>query len=237
MKPITDVGSVLYTMRKIPVLPDFHLSDIHRQAAENPIIKLSMDIRNGRMPRIGKMGKDVLITHSASVTADILARASQVICGTNKFRHELNAEIREFNNYTDDFPRAGEKLICEINNQSKMIFNGSTIETLSDAVLLNPSEGIFAVDYRGEDGIEHYGELFHAGIMSGKIDKNKISPRMRKEYIFADYGYAITVHKSQGSTYKNTVVFNDAIGRSKDDYTRWWYTAVTRSSDKLIIGM
>lgn len=57
--------------------------------------------------------------------------------------------------------------------------------------------------------------------------------------IFADvkYNYAITCHKSQGSTYKNVVVLEQDIDRNSKTYekNRVFYTACTRPSENLYI--
>lgn len=56
---------------------------------------------------------------------------------------------------------------------------------------------------------------------------------------FADvkYNHAITVHKSQGSTYQKTIVNvrNLNMNRKKEEKDRLFYTAVTRASDLLIL--
>ena len=102
-------------------------------------------------------------------------------------------------------------------------------------------------------------ENLKASIKKGIIDlKNYIYKTMNKsdnrfvlkriwEYyyinyidIFADisYGYCITVHKSQGSTYKN--VFIDArniLEYNRKDYINYkcLYTAITRASNKVFM--
>ena len=51
-----------------------------------------------------------------------------------------------------------------------------------------------------------------------------------------DYGYCITVHKSQGSTYKKVYVnIMDIIKNNTTDTKSCVYTAVTRASDSLIV--
>ena len=45
-------GAGYFTCRK----PDFMLTEIHRQAAESPIIRMSMDVREGRKLRLGGTG-------------------------------------------------------------------------------------------------------------------------------------------------------------------------------------
>ena len=56
------------------------------------------------------------------------------------------------------------------------------------------------------------------------------------EFADIDYGYCITIHKSQGSTYKNVFVdIMDIIKNNKNDKKNCIFTAVTRASDKLLI--
>jgi ATP-dependent exoDNAse (exonuclease V) alpha subunit len=49
------------------------------------------------------------------------------------------------------------------------------------------------------------------------------------------FGYAITAHKSQGSEFPHVFVDTYRCGQSMEQYFRWLYTAITRTSDKLYI--
>lgn len=65
-----------------------------------------------------------------------------------------------------------------------------------------------------------------------------------QEYIRSDpylnclkvkFGYAITCHKSQGGEWKNVFIdFSSRNGYNNQNYFRWAYTAITRSSKKII---
>ena len=64
----------------------------------------------------------------------------------------------------------------------------------------------------------------------------------RKPYDEFDYGYVLTVHKSQGSQWDKVVVMDESqvFGRgpdSEDIPQRWLYTAVTRAAEALIIAV
>ena len=50
-----------------------------------------------------------------------------------------------------------------------------------------------------------------------------------------NYGYCITVHKSQGSTFKNVFidVYDIFNNNNKEDSLKCLYTAITRCSDNL----
>ena len=51
-----------------------------------------------------------------------------------------------------------------------------------------------------------------------------------------DYGYCITVHKSQGSTYTYVYVnLKDIVNNNKTDTKNCVYTAITRASEKLLV--
>ena len=67
-------------------------------------------------------------------------------------------------------------------------------------------------------------------MMRGKVGKKKL-------YFDAfDFGYCLTVHKSQGSEWGNVLLFEETSGYWDDDYRRkWLYTAITRSNDRLLI--
>lgn len=60
-----------------------------------------------------------------------------------------------------------------------------------------------------------------------------------KEIPVVQYGYCLTVHKCQGSGYKNVYVFEDNIMNSpqtNENKYRTLYTAITRSQNKLVIN-
>ena len=49
------------------------------------------------------------------------------------------------------------------------------------------------------------------------------------------YGYAITCHKAQGSEWDKVLVIEEKFPFDKTEHARWLYTAVTRSSEKLVL--
>jgi ATP-dependent exoDNAse (exonuclease V) alpha subunit len=79
-------------------------------------------------------------------------------------------------------------------------------------------------------------KLFVDGKPTVNQDNWKMYPKEIRPMEF-DYAYAVTVHKAQGSEYKKVVLFNEYLGRDKEQWQRWLYTGITRSSDKLVIAM
>jgi exodeoxyribonuclease V len=56
----------------------------------------------------------------------------------------------------------------------------------------------------------------------------------RKPYDEFDFGYVLTVHKSQGSQWDDVVLFDES-GAFQDNRDRWLYTGVTRAAKKLTV--
>ena len=70
--------------------------------------------------------------------------------------------------------------------------------------------------------------------------KGALYYRLREAFANIHYGYAITSHKAQGSTYKNVYVFEDNIlgptnAGSNRTKNKSFYVSVSRPSHKLVI--
>ena len=74
--------------------PDIMLTDIQRQARDNPIIRMSLDIREGRALTRGDYGGSRVIGKGEVDQAAVLA-ADQVLVGRNKTRLQYNDRLRE----------------------------------------------------------------------------------------------------------------------------------------------
>jgi exodeoxyribonuclease V len=48
------------------------------------------------------------------------------------------------------------------------------------------------------------------------------------------YGYALTVHKSQGSQWDNVVLFDESYA-FREHRARWLYTGLTRAAEKILV--
>lgn len=60
----------------------------------------------------------------------------------------------------------------------------------------------------------------------------EIFPEMPLEF---NYGYAITVHRAQGSEWDKVLVIEETFPFDKTEHRRWLYTACTRPSEKLVL--
>jgi exodeoxyribonuclease-5 len=73
--------------------PHIFLDEIVRQAKNNEIVRLSLDIREGKNLQCFK-GKDVWVVPKETISDRILTTADIVLCGKNTTRYYLNQRIR-----------------------------------------------------------------------------------------------------------------------------------------------
>ncbi len=140
-------------------------------------------------------------------------------------------------------------------------FSVEEFEIKKEKVRVGDDEGILKyyearVSYLNDDDkrIYYYIDILHEdsesyfNVLAGKLKKIAIEKRGKEkswikyyEFIrrFADvsYAYAITAHKSQGSTYNTAFVLEDDIDVNTNvvERNRIKYTAYTRSSKKLYV--
>ena len=81
--------------------PDYLLTDIHRQARDNPIIHLAMQIREGGEIAYGDYGAARVIGRN-EVDQSLVLDADQVLVGTNRTRRRYNQRLRELKGFTTD---------------------------------------------------------------------------------------------------------------------------------------
>ena len=212
--------------------PDFLLTEIHRQAAENPIIRLAMDVRAGTEIMYGDYGTTQVIGKS-DVDQDLVLAADQVLVGINRTRRRYNQRLRELKGFTAAYPQAGDKLVCLRNDPAKGLLNGSLWKVMTSSretikpginLLVSPDDG--DTD-RGVAKIKLLKAAFDA-------PDDDIPWQTKKRYDDFDYGYALTVHKAQGSQWDDVVLFDESYA-FRDMRSRWLYTAITRAANTLTI--
>src|SRR5580704_1710307 len=74
--------------------PDAMLTEVHRQAQDDPIIHLSMAVREGEYIEPGRYGESEVVRKSELDPARVL-EADQVLVGRNATRRAYNGRLRE----------------------------------------------------------------------------------------------------------------------------------------------
>ena len=212
--------------------PDILLTEIHRQARDNPIIDLAMQVREGREIMHGDYGTAQVIGKN-EVDRDMVLEADQVLVGTNRTRRRYNQRLRELKGFTQAFPQAGDKLVCLRNDPSKALLNGSLWQVMtSSKETVKPGINLLV---RPEDDDMDRGSAKIKLLKSVFDDPDLEVPwQTKKRYDDFDYGYALTVHKAQGSQWNSVVLFDESYA-FRETRERWLYTAITRAAERLVI--
>src|SRR5260370_31091417 len=103
--------------------PDVMLTEVHRQAQNDPIVRLSMEIRAGHRLVPGEYGASQVVRRETLDPQRVLD-ADQVLVGRNATRRAYNARMRERRGFADALPMLGDKLVCLPTNRRKGFFNG-----------------------------------------------------------------------------------------------------------------
>lgn len=209
------------------VRPDVLLTEIHRQAADNPLLKWATLARQGQIIPYGDLGLAHKLRRD-TITDEWLAKAGQILVGKNETRRDLNARMRKQLGHTSIFPVDGDRLVMLVNDHKLGVLNGTL------ARCLGPSE----VDVN-DASLLHMNIVYEKQIMQNlKFEScifKGLDPEQRRR-LQADYGYALTVHKAQGSQWPSVVVYDDGFAkREPTNRNRWLYTAITRAEKQLYI--
>lgn len=208
--------------------PDVMLTEVHRQAEDNPIIRLSMLVREGARIAPGTYGDSRVIARSA-IDADQVRAADQVLVGLNRTRRGYNARLRELSGFSGPYPVAGEKLVCLKNDKTKGLLNGG-IWSVKNVIAERAGKLRYAVvpeddETRKPTRIAVRPEYFTMG-------EEGVPPAFKRNSDAFDFGYVLTVHKAQGSQWDDLLLFDES-GAFRENRHRWLYTGITRAAKRL----
>ena len=211
--------------------PDILLESIHRQARDNPIIDLAQKVREGESLPYGDFG-DSSVIHRRDVDQAEVLRADQVLVGTNKTRRRYNQRLRDLNEFQGPLPAAGDKLVALRNDPAKGLLNGSLWQVTSAP---NSSKAFMNLLIASEDdGMERMSAKIRVLKAAFENPEEEVPWQIKRRYDDFDYGYALTVHKAQGSQWNNVYLFDESWA-FREHSQRWLYTAITRAAEKITI--
>ena len=235
--------------------PDHELDEIRRQAKDSEIIKLSEIARKqGYIKANTIFSRDppvLRLPWNSPVCQDIWKKLvfdenAMTLCGLNMTRNFINRMVREQKGYNLVAPYVGERVVCLKNNRDLGVMNGQTATVRW--VMPEKYKNTFRMTFM-LDGSQDFTEAFVDGKTFDQVTYTIFDDkeRMKKLYKYAaknklngvnhfDYGYCISVHKSQGSEWDKIVLFEQR-NRYQDDeqYARWLYTGITRAKERLLL--
>jgi exodeoxyribonuclease-5 len=114
-----------------------HMTEVVRQALDNPIIRISMEIRE-MSSQLNGLSELPIVKPSllAEVGAETFNNGGATICHRNVTRHKLNNEIRAQSGITSEYLEKGEPLLVTVNNYSLDVYNGEVLTANTKPVLL-----------------------------------------------------------------------------------------------------
>lgn len=248
LPPVKGLGTLM-------VDPELKLEKIHRQAEGNPIIQLSQFIRdNGQLPptdwkspdgRVRFCTFDELFGILEPLYETENVNDIAILTYKNATRKSMNYQARCMRNkqHMEDKPVAGDQFIC-LKNVAGTLFNGMR-GTLETDPLLFQSYWYKGRFYFPDDELEAHGSILIPQIGRDKTfsdftEMQEITGThwtgWAKFGMLFDYGYALTVHKSQGSQFKHVfLMYERPYGLDAGEFRRWLYTAATRAKETLTI--
>lgn len=212
--------------------PDVMLTEIHRQARDNPIIRLATAVRERRSLPYGTFGTVEIGRPGDRAIEDVVA-ADQIIVGRNATREAFNTRIRKHLGRSNSYPEAGDRLVCLRNDQDMGIFNGGLFDV--QRTVNASSDDIIPLILRSEDEDEPKNITANVLPECFEGDISKVAWRKRRNTQEFTYGYAMTCHKAQGSQWGHVIVYDESDISEHPE--RWLYTAVTRASERLTLVM
>ncbi|MCM1223051.1 MAG: AAA family ATPase [Lachnospiraceae bacterium] len=240
LKPVMGTSTILDQ-------PHIFLDEIMRQAKESEIIRLSMDIRDGKLIKPYR-GNEVNIVNKKDFCDGMLLWADQVLCGKNATRMNLNDHYRKLiwkDGQDLSAPLVGDRVICLANDwdvitpEGDALVNGTIGKITRIGSKYVEKFGRFpAIDLQPDDTDEFKDLLIDWKLITEHeptITKDNFKKYRKLRLEQFDYGYVVTGHKSQGSEWSKVLVLEERLKGSKDDHIKWLYTCCTRPEEKLTL--
>ena len=213
--------------------PDAHLEKIERQE-DGGLLDFCHALRGGQY--LPKSNNEVWLWPRCDEegVATILANSDVVLCYKNSTRCRLNLQMLKLRGLIEEGSKPAELWPQLLGKKFRVV----GLRNCPRLDIYNGSEAEFTLrDYCGDS---LYGEI-STGFDTVDLDidargflAEDIPSEVRKErgVLLFDFGYALTVHKSQGSEWPNVAVYDDTSGTIQHQ-ARWNYTAATRAKSRL----
>ena len=250
-------------------LIDYTLTEIVRQAEGNPIVKVATLAREGKPIPYGNYDDKVSVIPKTALRGEkrkeIFLKADQIICGLNRTRNALNAEIRRYRGVGVDslLPIEGEKLICTLNDWEKPLDKDENFFLVNGIIgyAKNVQEGydkIATMDFRADFLDESVRSAFDTGIFTegryahgygdravtladGSVVHEDDYARLFRKKAVADevidrFEFAYAITCHKAQGSEfDFVVVFDESWAFQEERNKWLYTAITRAKEKLLI--
>ena len=132
---------------------------------------------------------------------------------------------------TETVPVAGEKRVCLRNDKSKGLLNGGSwiVQELKTS-----KKGLVTMRVTPED--DTAAKPVKVSVLPNFFDgtEDEVAWELRRHTDEFTFGYALTVHKAQGSQWNDIVLFNEDFA-FREHRARWLYTGLTRAAETITV--
>ena len=186
------------------------LNTVMRQALESKILWAATQVRTNQPVLNGSYGDQLFVGNTSALKDEWYRPDVQFIVGRNITKDKINTIINK-----GDKPVIGSKIMFLKNDPKMNIVNGTVVDILEikktgyNTNLTFMLDGMLVEDYKAD-----------------------FKEPLIKNSQFFDLAYAMSAHKSQGSTIDSPLVIIDESYCFPGDEARWKYTVLTRSSGK-----
>lgn len=210
------------------------------------VSKINLHLRNKVLNFNETLDKNDILIGYRNVSNKIKNFYDQIIVNS------LNYKIKNFSKITKYFREVNDNYVeCNATDDYDLCFSGYDVKLIEtenkssiNTFIVDHNDIYYdsyieivsflfynAINYRKKSYWEKYYNFINNNLTFVNIIKN--GDKIKKKDL--DYGYAITVHKSQGSTYKNCYINYKDINKCKyfsgiDFRNRLLYVALTRSN-------
>lgn len=227
-----------------------YLTQLMRQAENDPIVYLANRVLAGLPIHNGLYGNNVLVINDNELCPELFNYADVVLTGYNITREYINNYIRQLAGFDRHgiLPVSGERMICRQNNweienaEYIPLVNGLTGNIINtvDVIYNNhkTSNTVFTMDFMPDRSSAPFLNLqvnydyfiadTHRRAEIKELDKN--CKELKGEYF--EYAYALTVHLSQGSEYNKGILIEEVL--RPQEQKQLIYTGITRFKQSLV---
>jgi exodeoxyribonuclease-5 len=232
------------------------LTEVVRQALDNPILRASMMIRQSESQAMNAV-QMLNGTEDAHLVKDFLAMEAgnrAIIAWRNGTRHALNVSIRQAQGFEPNVLTPGEPLLVMANTYALDRFNGEVVDFGGWTTVPGEERGVRdahknisamctygVAKVEGTDVLLSPEEVFgtNGGLAPRVMSKwgrgyamtvFKYTGSMAPPHLSANLGYCLTCHKAQGSEFNDVmVVIEPGLRPFSYEGRRWLYVAITRA--------
>jgi exodeoxyribonuclease-5 len=149
-------------------------------------------------------------------------------------RHHFNNQYRLARHCRGPFPERGEQLACLANDHRRGLLNGAIWAVDGIDARQNGHHRLEMLVRPVDGGSPMLVEAWDHDFLGTEAEFEKMPWGRRAQAARFAYGYAMTVHKSQGSEYDKVVVIDES-NAFREHPAQWLYTAVTRAAKRLVL--